>query len=293
MLDDYTLFVTVVEAGSLSAAARVLNISPSMVSKKLARLERRLGARLVLRTTRRLSLTDIGQSFHERITAILAAARDAEAMVAGRAGTPSGRLRVSAPTSFGRLHIAPRLKDFLDLYPAITLDIELTDSLSDLFAERIDVAIRIGLPPDNGLSARRLAPNRRLLCAAPTYLERYGTPGTLSDLGAHRLLAAHGQLPWRIEGPEGLTLVEGESLVRTNSSEVVRELTLSGAGIALRSTWDVCDELRLGRLVPLLPGWEGATDIGIHAVTLRADPAPPKVRVFIDFLENLFSPAPP
>lgn len=293
MTADYELFAAIVEAGSLSAAARRLKLSPAMVSKRLARLEERLGARLIQRTTRRLALTDVGQIFHEQVIAILAAVRAAESIVAGRAGHPSGRLRVSAPTSFGRLHIAPHLKSFLDRYPAIALEIDLTDGFADLLGERIDVAIRIGPPPDAGYSYHKLAPNRRLLCAAPTYLDGFGTPADTADLARHRLLAATGQLPWRLEGPHGLTIVEGESLVRTNSSELVRELTLTGAGIALRSTWDIADELRAGKLVRILAEYEGAADIGIYAVRPRADLIPPNVRAFIDFLEQLYSPNPP
>jgi len=293
MLDDYALFAAIVEAGSLSAAARSLNLSTAMVSRRLARMERRLGARLIRRTTRRLSLTDVGQAFHERVGAILLAAREAEAMVAGRAGTPSGRLRVSAPTSFGRMHVAPRLKDFLDAYPDIVLEFDLDDGFADMWAERIDVAIRIGPPPGAGFAAILLAANRRVICAAPAYLAAHGAPEDLAALAGHRILAATGQLPWRLEGPGGPVLFDAQSHVRTNSSEVVRELTLAGAGIALRSTWDVAAELRDGRLRPILPGHEGAADIGIHAVRPGADPAPPNARVFIDFLRGLFAPTPP
>src|SRR6201996_4932346 len=192
--DDYALFATIVEEGGLSAAGRALKLSPAMVSKRLAALETRLGARLIQRTTRRSVLTDVGQAFHEQVVAILSAIRQAELMVAGRTGTPSGRLRVSVPTSFGRMHIAPWLKDFLDAYPGIALDIDLTDHFVDLIAERIDVAVRIGLPPDTALAPHRLAPNRRLLCASPGYIAVHGAPGRTDDLHDHALLAATGQL---------------------------------------------------------------------------------------------------
>jgi DNA-binding transcriptional LysR family regulator len=293
MQDDYALFATVIEAGSLSGAARTLKLSPAMVSKRLAGLEQRLGARLIQRTTRRLSLTDIGQAFHEQVVAILNTIEQAEMMVAGRAGTPSGRLRVSVPTSFGRMHIAPWLKDFLDAYPAIALEIDLTDHFVDLLAERIDVAIRIGSPPDNSLTAHRLAPNRRLLCASPGYVQAQGAPESPVDLDRHGLLAATGQLPWRLMGPQGALVIQGESLVRTNSSEVVRELVLAGAGIALRSTWDIAEQLRAKSLVQILPDYEGTSDVGIYAVTPRADLISPNVRAFIAFLDGLYAPVPP
>lgn len=291
--DDYALFAAVVEEGSLSAAGRALKLSPAMVSKRLAALEKRLGARLIQRTTRRSVLTDVGQAFHEQVVTILSAIRQAELMVAGRTGTPSGRLRVSVPTSFGRLHIAPWLKDFLDAYPAIDLDIDLTDHFVDLIAERIDVAVRIGLPPDNTLAAHRLAANRRLLCASPSYIAAHGEPRGTGDLRHHALLAATGQLPWRLTGPDGAVVIDGESRVRTNSSEVVRELVLAGAGIALRSTWDIAEQLRAGSLVRILSNHEGVSDIGIYAVRPRAELISPNVRAFVGFLERLYAPTPP
>jgi DNA-binding transcriptional LysR family regulator len=293
MRDDYALFAAVVEAGSLSSAARGLRLAPAVVSKRLARLEQELGAQLIRRTTRKLFLTDVGEAFHERVVAILAAAREAEALVAGRAGIASGRLRVSAPTSFGRMHLAPRLQEFLAAHPAICLEIDLTDSYVDLVAERIDVAVRISPPPDPTLSAHRLAANRRVLCAAPAYLARHGTPRTLGDLAAHRVLAAVGQLPWRLEGPDGTVEFAAESHVRTNSSEVVRELAVGGGGIALRSTWDVAGELKDGRLVRVLAPYEGASQIAVWAVRPRSELVPQNVRAFVAFLEALYSPVPP
>jgi DNA-binding transcriptional LysR family regulator len=291
--DEYALFAAIVEEGSLSAAGRALKLSPAMVSKRLAALETRLGARLIQRTTRRSVLTDVGQAFYEQVVAILSAIRQAELMVAGRTGTPTGRLRVSVPTSFGRMHIAPWLKDFLDAYPGIALDIDLTDHFVDLVAERIDVAVRIGLPPDSTLAAHRLAPNRRLLCASPGYIAAYGAPGRADDLHDHALLAATGQLPWRLTGPAGPVVINGESRVRTNSSEVVRELVLAGAGIALRSTWDIAEQLRAGALVRILPDHEGTSDVGIYAVRPRADLISPNVQAFIGFLVGLYAPTPP
>lgn len=290
--EDYELFAAVVEAGSLTGAGRALRLSPAMVSKRLVRLEQRLGTQLIRRTTRRLTLTDVGEAFHERVLAILAATREAEQLVAGRATTPSGRLRVSAPTSFGRLHLAPRLQEFLDAHPLVRLEIDLTDTYVDLFAERIDVGVRIAAPRDDTLAWQRLAANRRVLCAAPAYLAQHGEPQTVRALADHRLLAAIGQMPWRLEGPDGACTVERESAVRTNSSEVVRELALGGGGIALRSTWDVAGDLRTGRLVRVLREHEGASDVGVYAVQPRRQLDSPTVRAFVTFLERLYAPVP-
>ncbi|KQX20076.1 MULTISPECIES: LysR family transcriptional regulator [unclassified Sphingomonas] len=293
MHEDYNLFVAIVEAGSLSAAGRRLRISPAMVSKRLARLEARLGATLVHRTTRRLLLTEVGQGFHEDACHILDAIRAAEARVAGRIGQAGGRLRVSAPTSFGRMHVAPYLKAFLDRFPRIELSLDLDDGFVDLLGERIDIAIRIAAQPGGSLIGHRLAENRRVLCAAPAYLAAHGAPETLADLSKHRLLAADHQLPWRLEGPDGPVSLDGASAVRTNSSEVARELTIAGLGIALRSTWDVGPSLRDGSLVRILPEVSGATDVAIYAVQPRGAAGAPNPRAFVDHFHALFSPVPP
>lgn len=293
MQEDYALFVSIVEAGSLSAAGRQLRISPAMVSKRLARLEARLGATLVHRTTRRLALTDVGQGFYEDVRRILEASRAAEGRVAGRIGQPGGMLRISAPTSFGRLHIAPHLKGFLDRFPRVELTFDLDDGFVDLLDGRIDVAIRIAAEPRSSLAARRLADNRRILCAAPAYLAEHGVPGRIADLARHRLLAASHQLPWRLEGPEGTFTLDGVSAVRTNSSEVVRDLAVAGLGVALRSTWDIGPALRTGALVRILPEISGATDVAIYAVQPRGSENAPNARAFIDHMHALFSPLPP
>ncbi len=292
MLDpDYALFARVVAAGSLSAAARDLGISPAMASKRMARLEARLGARLIHRTTRRLALTEQGEGFHRDVLAILAAIEAAEARLRGPDDGLSGPLRLSAPTSFGRMHLAPHLKPFLDRHPGIQLTLDLSDGFSDLIAEKIDLAIRISAGVAPGLDARRLATSRRILCAAPAYLEIHGAPAGLSDLANHRLLAAEGQLPWRLTTGKRQIEVAGVSHVRTNSSEVVRELALSGLGVALRSLWDVSEELASGRLVRVLPEIEGAADVGIHAVRPRGEPSA-AVAALTDFIAGLYAPAP-
>lgn len=287
---DYRLLELVVEMGSISAAGQRLGLSPAAASKRLAALEERLGARLVNRTTRRLSTTQAGQAFYEEVRAILAAAEAAEARVSGRAERPSGLLRISAPTSFGRLHVAPHLPAFLACYPDVTAELLLDDGYTDLIADRIDVAIRIASEPESTtLAARCLAPNRRVLCAAPAYLAAHGEPASFDDLADHRLLAARHQSPWRLEGGR---MIEVDSVVATNSSEVVRELCLAGMGIALRSTWDVGAELAAGALRRVLPEWQGATDVAIWAVHAKAEPLPAAVTAYVDHMAAAISPMP-
>lgn len=284
---DYTLLARVVEAGSLSAAGRLMGLSPAMVSKRLARLEARLGVKLAHRTTRRLTLTEAGERFHADVVAILEAVRAAEERLTGSGNLPTGPLRVAAPTSFGRLHVAPLVPAFLERYPLVELRLELSDTFSDLVAERIDVAIRIAPEIPAGLVATRLADSRRVLCAAPAYLQRHGLPESLKDLGdsrRHRLLAADGQLPWRLVRGKQALLVTGSSHVRTNSSEVVRELCVGGVGIALRSLWDVSTLLAAGSLQRVLPDYEGSLDVAIYAVRPKAAVEAPAVAAFVAFM---------
>jgi DNA-binding transcriptional LysR family regulator len=287
---DYEIFTRVIKAGSLSAAARELHSTPAMISKRLTRLEDRLGVKLLHRTTRRLTPTEVGQSFYERVIAVLAAVADAESLAAIDNDKPRGLLRVSLPTSFGRLHIAPRLKSFLDTFPDLRLLVDLNDEYVDLAAGGFDVAVRIGTLPDSTLIARRLAPNRRVLCASPMYLEKYGSPRTLQELDDHKLLAAEPQIAWRLEGPQGPVTYKPQSSLQTNSSELVREAVLTGLGIAFRSTWDVGSELKLGMLKRVLPQFSGASDVNIYAVYAGRRLVPPKVRAFVDYFAAVFGP---
>ncbi len=289
---DYALFASIVDAGSLSAAGRRASISPAMVSKRLVRLEQRLGVRLIHRTTRRLVLTEAGQRFHADVVAILEHVRRAEERVSGSTREPSGPLRVSMPTSFGRLHVARHLHRFLDRFPKVELEANLSDTFVDLLTERVDVALRITAQVPASMTAHRLAASRRILCAAPAYLSGHGIPETIADLARHHLLAAEGQMPWRLVRGRERVSVEQESRVRTNSSEVIREIAVSGAGIALRSLWDVSSRLREGSLVRVLPNWEGTSDVGIYVVHHAGDGLPSSVAAFVAFMRDLLDPAP-
>lgn len=287
---NHALFARVVAEGSLSGAARSLGISPAMVSKRLARLEDRLGVQLLHRTTRRIALTGAGAQFHREIVDILVRIGEAEDRVRNAGRTPSGRLRVTAPTSFGRLHVAPHLPEFLARYPEIDLEIDLADEYVDLLDRQVDVAVRISAAPGHEFIAHRVAANRRVLCAAPAYCAARGTPATIAELRAHRVIAADGQLPWRLASGQRRADVAGPSHVRTNSSELIRELALGGVGIALRSLWDVADALADGRLFRILPEWEGSADVGIYVVHPRGLRVAPAAQAFAEFLEARLSP---
>lgn len=288
---DLDVFAHVVTAKSMSAAGRQLNLSPAVISKRIARLEERVGVRLLQRTTRQLSLTEAGQGFYERVVSILASVEDAEAWVASGSGQARGTLRVSAPTSFGRMHIAPHLKPFLDRNPLVTVDLTLSDAFVDVIAEGFDVAIRIADLGDSSLVAKRLAPNHRVLCATPDYLATRGEPATIADLGHHTLIA-HNSDHWLLDGPEGAVTVPVGGPLRTNSSEVVREALLAGVGIALRSTWDIGPELKSGQLRRVLPGYSVGRRVAIHAVYPSRRHMEQKLRSFIDYLGELYGATP-
>lgn len=290
---DYALFALIAQSGSVSAAGRALGISAPMASKRLMRLEERLGTRLLYRTTRRVVLTTAGARFYEDVTAILNAIREAEARLTGEAQALSGRLRITAPTSFGRLHIAPHLDKFLLRYPAIHVELNLSDSFSDFMTDEFDLAVRIAGTLPRALTSYVLSPNRRILCAAPSYLATHGWPVSLRDLAQHRLLAAQGQTPWRMFGPEGDVTIEVKSWVGTNSSEVIRELAVAGVGVALRSIWDVSEALANGALVRVLERYEGTKNVNILAVHPSAPFIPQRILALVDFLRELYQPTPP
>lgn len=289
---DYRIFVRVAATGSLSTAGRELGLSAAVVSKRLTRLEERLGVRLLQRTTRKVTPTEAGRNFYEQIGSALAAIEEAESAASGRASRAMGVLRVPAPTAFARLHIAPKLKPLLEANPGLNLWLDLNDNYVDLVEGSIDVAVRIMIPESSSLIARRLAANRRVLCATPDYLAHHGVPRTLDDLQNHRMLAASNQVRWKLEGPAGPATLRPISVVETNSSEVVREMVISGLGIGLRSTWDVSDELRSGKLVRVLPEFRGSSDVGIYAVYTSRRLVPLKIRAFVDFLAKLYAPEP-
>jgi len=290
--DDMEVFAKVVSVGSMSGAAREMGLSPAVISKRLQRLEEGLGARLLNRTTRQISLTEAGEGYYDRVISILAGVEEAEHFVRLGSSDAHGLLKISAPTSFGRMHIAPNLIKFMKANSGLTLNLDLSDQYVDIVSSGIDLAIRIGELPDSTLVARKLAPVRRVLCATPKYLEKNGIPKKLEDLDHHILIAPHYQGPWKLEGNSGTITYRPDSTLKTNSSEVVRETVIAGLGIALRSTWDVGEELSDGRLQRILPDYSAIKGLGIYAIYPSRNFLPAKVRLFIDYLAELFGPTP-
>lgn len=285
------LFAAIDEQGSFSAAARVLGISPSAVSRGVDRIEERLGVRLLLRSTRSLSLTAEGQAYLRAARHILAELDSAEQQIADR-GAPRGRLRISAALSHGRLCVVPLLGRFAALYPHIQLDVSLTDALVDVAAGDADVAIRVGPLASSSLTARKVGSTRRVVVAAPEYLARHGTPETPEDLRRHNCLnftfrRDRPHWPFRHDGRNYALPVTGN--LEANNGDTVGQLAALGMGIARVGAFAVAADVAQGRLVPILERFNPGDMEDFHAVFVGGTSTPARVRVFVDFLADALS----
>lgn len=285
-ISDLDIFARVARTGNMSMAGREMGLSPAVVSKRISLLEERLGARLFQRTTRQLMLTETGEGYFKRVVDILSLVEEAEDYVSRRNTKPRGVLKISAPTTFARMHISPHLEQFLSRYPDIELDIQTTDTFCDIIRDGFDLAIRIGELEDSSLVARKLGPEERVICGAPEYLKRAGTPKTISDLDAHNCLLAGAQDLWRLDGPGGPIDVRVKGNLKSNSAELTRTGLLQGLGLALRATWDVGEELSRGELQVVLPDYKGSTNTAIYALYPCREFMPAKVNVFLEFFST-------
>ncbi len=280
-------FARVAETGSFSAAARGLNLSKSLISRQVSALEAELGARLISRTTRSLTLTEAGRGYYEQVTRILAQMEEADLSVSQLQATPRGRLRINAPMSFSLLRLAPALPDFLALYPEIEVDMVMNDRRVDLMEEGFDLAIRIGRLADSSLVARKLGPMQRLIVASPAYLAEHGTPKMPADLRRHACLCysnADTIDEWRFCEPDGRPIsIEVKGRVRANNGDLLRIAALRGLGFVDLPNFLVAADIDSGALVPVLQDYI-RQDGGVYAVYPHARYLPPKIRVFIDFL---------
>ena len=294
---EMAVFAAVVEHGSLTRAAPGLGLSPSAVSRLIARLEDRLGVRLLQRTTRRVTPTAEGRLFYERAREILDEIDAAEELVGAGRLRPRGTLRVSLSHGFGMSRIVPLVPGFSDRYPDIELQLAFADRRLDLVSEGIDVAIRLGPIRDEALIARRLADHGRIVCAAPAYLPRHGTPATPADLAGHNCILF--DQPdylnhWPFRGADGtVERVRVRGNFRSDNGDALFELLLGGLGIANAADFLALPHLAAGRLVPLLAEYAVDERTAIHAVYPQRRHLPAKVRAFIDFLVERFQPVPP
>ncbi len=300
MLDQVTtmrVFVRVASAGSLAAAGRALGLSQTMVTKHVDALESRLGVRLVQRSTRRLTLTEAGRGYLDACGRILAEIRDAEQAASAGQAEPQGHLRMNVPVPFGTLQVAPLVAEFTARFPKVTLELGLNDRLVDLIEEGWDIAVRIGRLQDSTLVARRLAPCRTVLCAAPAYLAAHGRPATVDRLSTHNCLgytlsSRLGVNRWSF-GADGAVVANVSGTLHSNNGDALRIAALSGLGVIYQPSFLVADDLRAGRLVSLSLD-HPTMDVGdIHAVFRPDRRLPPKSRAMIDFLAARFGDHPP
>ena len=288
---EMRVFTAVVDAASFVGAGEALGMSKAAVSRYVSELEQRLGARLMHRTTRKLSLTSEGEMFLARCRDILASIDASEAEISTRRVTASGLLKVSVPVSFGIKHLAPLWREFLDQHPQVTLDVQLADRVIDLVDEGFDLAVRIASLPDSSLVSRRLASTRLVLCAAPSYLERRGTPAHPCELAQHdvlgySLLAMGDQ--WQFTGPEGAVSVKVRPRMWSNNGDTCIAAALQGAGIQLQPTFLIEEALASGQLVEVLAPYR-SIELGIYAVYPSRKFVLPKVRGLVDFLSTKLS----
>jgi len=290
-LDDLAVFVRVVECGSFSAAARAMDLAPTTVSKQIARLERQLGTSLFERNTRWLKITEEGRAIAERARAALTLLDEATEIARAGSGELTGAIRVTAPVPFGSRYVATATAAFRKLHPRVGFELHLTDRIIDLYAGDIDVAIRVAKLADSRLITRRLADNRRILVASPEYLERHGSPEHPQDLASHTCLLFSypglGRSSWCLRrGCEAEAIAVISDLV-TDSGDTLRTWCIAGLGVSLRELWDVADELRTGRLVHILVGWEEEAS-PISFVRAKREPVPKRISAFGDFLAQLW-----
>ena len=295
-LRAFEVFVAVVARQGFARAAEALDTSPANVTRYIAELEAHLGTRLLNRHSRKLSLTDSGQALYERARSILDEVAEAEALSASTTLQPRGRLRVNAPVSFGILHLAPLWPKFLQKYPEVELEVSLIDRVVDLVEEGFDLGIRISRSGSTAHIARKLAASRNIVCAAPAYLRQHGRPNSPADLADHACIgytfSATGD-DWHLFDAHGLEhVVKVPSVMRANNGDTARAAALAGVGVIWQPSFLVGDDLRAGRLVPLLPGYRMA-DIDILAVYPSRRHLSAKVRVMIDFLADAFNGTPP
>lgn len=296
LLKAMTVFVRVVDTGSLTAAAAACDLSPTMVGNHLQALETRLGTRLIHRTTRKQQLSTFGRTYYERCVEILGLINDSEQLALDQLATPRGRLRVTAPVVFTNECLIPAIGDFCARYPEVNLDIVATDSLSDLIDDGFEAAIRIGALSSLDVVARRLMPYRLVLCASRAYLKAHGSPATPDDLRHHQCLtyAFAPRSEWHAAQPEW-TLYDGEASIRVpvggrlkiDSAEALRRAAASGLGLAMLPAFLIERDLRARRLVEVLPDY-AAPERPLHLVYLRERQTSPKLRCFIDFIVERF-----
>lgn len=293
-LDAMRAFMRVVSSGSYAEAARQLGLTRSAISKAVTELEHHLGARLLDRTTRRVTPTEAGRAYHERVAGILADVDETESAISRLHDEPKGLLRVNAPMSFGTLYLAQAIADFMLAYPDLRIEAIMNDRFIDPLEEGVDVTVRIGVLQDSSLIARKLAPARRVLVASSAYLKSHGIPATPADLADHRALNfghASGQQRWQLQDGDEVVSVPIDAALCSNNGDVLRAAALNGNGITLLPTFMVGPDIAAGRLSIVLPD-HPPVGLGIYALYAPNRYLAAKTRVFVDFLSARFGDRP-
>lgn len=287
-LKQIETFVAVAQRGGLSAAAQVEGVAPAVISRRIDALEERLGIKLLVRTTRKVTLTFEGSAYLEDCQRVLRDLADAEASVSLGSARASGHLKVTGPAGFGRKHVAPLLLDFLRAHPEVSASLDLSDRTVDLVNEGVDCAVRLGGLEDSSLVALRLGEMKRVVVGSPAYFQRCGTPRRVEDLDGHDCLALATQPGWDFLMAGKAVLFKPPGRFVCNDGAVLHEWALAGMGLAWRSLWEVGEDLRWGRLVSVLDEFATAP-VGIHAVFPQRRHLPLRVRLFIDLLKENYS----
>lgn len=282
-IEHLKLFVRIASTNNISMAGQELGLSPAVASSHISKLEEGLGVRLIHRTTRKVSLTEEGTSLLPHAQEVLASVEAARSSVGAGESSPSGILRVSAPASFGRLHMMPALKGFMDRYPDLTVDFRFSDSIIDLVEGGFDVAIRDAELKDSSLIARKLASDRRIVCASPDYLLAHGEPRHPSELPQHQCVHIMGLDTWHFSDADGQLSIKTQGRFRTDNGDAMRDATIDGIGISMNSTWSVYQALRSGDLVEILKDYPLVSEAAIWVVYPSSRLIAPKVRAFIDY----------
>ncbi|GAB3484977.1 LysR family transcriptional regulator [Marinomonas epiphytica] len=282
------LFIRLAATHNISQAGAELGLSPAVASNHLNKLEESLGVRLLHRTTRKVSLSQEGESFLPYAQEVIASMEAARNAVGAGNHSPSGKLRVTAPASFGRMHLVPAIKGFLTQYPDISLELRLSDTIVDMVEGGFDIAIRNAELKDSSLIARKLATDKRVVCAAPSYLAEHGYPQSPKDLDNHMCINLIGVDGWRFKSPQGEYLAKTKAQFQTDNGEAMRDACSAGLGLAINATWSAYKELKSGELVVVLEDHPLAADAAIWAVYPSSRLLAPKVRAFIDYFSSYF-----
>ncbi len=291
-IEHLKLFTRVAVLENISQAGKELGLSPAVSSSHINKLESDLGTRLIHRTTRKVSLSEEGEAFLPHAMGILESIEAGKASIGAGSISPKGKLRITAPASFGRMHIIPALDEFLSKYPDLDVEMHLSDSIVDLVEGGYDVAIRDASMNDSSMIARKLASDNRVICASQEYISKFGRPEKPEDLKKHRCVNLMGLESWIFETPKGQKTIKTNNRFRTDNGEAARDAAIQGLGITLTSTWCSYEQLKSGELQQVLSDYPLVSNVDLWAVYPSSRLLAPKVRVFIDYLVECFSETP-